>query len=273
MTLPNIGTHPRGVDMTTTLQREIRSNERDWVLEASENSVLPLDVSAGGTITLTAIQQYGNGLIRLTGSPAGAFTIDVLDGDRKLRFENASGQTATIDTVTGAAAPVSIVDEISKVIQVRGTDLTETGRVSVPDGALFADGRVSPTGDFNWADFELARPRFKDVGLTRTTPSSSSGTLTLDLTLGNVFEVTLTEAVTTLTISNPPAVFGSFTLLALQDGTGTWVITWPGTVKWEQTSGLSPDQTLDANAVDIYTFMTPDGGTTWYGFVTGLDFK
>lgn len=113
----------------------------------------------------------------------------------------------------------------------------------------------------------------KDYGETRTAPSSSSNVLTLDLENGNIFEVTLTENVTTLTISNPPAsgTAGSFTLILKQDGTGGWTFAWPAAVVWA--GGTAPTLTTDASAVDVLTFITTDGGTTWYGFLAGADFS
>jgi hypothetical protein len=118
----------------------------------------------------------------------------------------------------------------------------------------------------------LSDHEFKDIAETRTTPSSSSGTLTLDLENGHNFEVTLTENVTTLTISNPPASgkAGAFTLILKQDATGGRTVTWPASMKWA--GGTAPTLSTDANAVDILTFITTDAGTTWYSGVFGLAF-
>ena len=113
----------------------------------------------------------------------------------------------------------------------------------------------------------------KDYAETRTTPSSSSGTLTLDLETGNVFEVTLTENVTTLTISNPPATgkAGSLTLILKQDATGSRTFAWPASVK--SAGGTDPTISSAANAIDIYTLLTTDAGTTWYVFTGGQAFS
>jgi hypothetical protein len=115
----------------------------------------------------------------------------------------------------------------------------------------------------------LNEPELKDYAETRTTPSSSSGTLTLDINNGNVFEVTLTEDVTTLTVSNPSASGKacSFTLILTQDSTAR-TITWPGSVKWP--GGEEPDlSTVDT--VYVLTFLTTNAGATWYGFPAGSE--
>jgi len=44
----------------------------------------------------------------------------------------------------------------------------------------------------------------KDCGEVKTAPAISAGTLTLDVSGGNVFEVSLNANITTFTISNPP---------------------------------------------------------------------
>lgn len=90
--------------------------------------------------------------------------------------------------------------------------------------------------------------------------------------MGNVFEAILTENVTVLALTNPPAVdrAGSVTLILRQDGTGGRTVAWPGAVKWA--GGMPPLVTSAANAIDVYAFVTRDDGVTWYGFPGGQDF-
>ncbi len=58
----------------------------------------------------------------------------------------------------------------------------------------------------------------------------------------------------------------SFTMLLTQDATGSRTVTWPGSVVWQ---GSAPVLATAAASVDILTFFTLDGGTTWYGFHAG----
>lgn len=51
-------------------------------------------------------------------------------------------------------------------------------------------------------------------------------------------------------------------ILIITNG-GAATVTWPTSVKWA--SGTAP--TLTASGVDVLTFLTPDGGVTWYGTV------
>tara|TARA_Y100000031_G_scaffold132948_1_gene154404 strand:+ start:5916 stop:6830 length:915 start_codon:yes stop_codon:yes gene_type:complete len=118
-------------------------------------------------------------------------------------------------------------------------------------------------------DKTLQKPVFKDYGETLMT---GTGTTTLNLELGNTFEITM-DGNLTFTFSNPPAsgTAGNFTLILIQDGTGSRLVTWPASVDWA--GGNAPTLTTTANAVDILTFITTDGGTTWLGFSAGADFK
>lgn len=101
-----------------------------------------------------------------------------------------------------------------------------------------------------------------------STVSSSSGSLTIDLSLGNVFELTLTEAITSSTFSNAPSsgIAYAFTLKVIQDSTDR-AITWPASVDWP--AATAPTLTSGSASVDVFTFYTSDGGTTWYGFTAG----
>jgi len=160
------------------------------------------------------------------------------------------------------------------------SDLTNSALTSGRVPYATTDGQLIDSANFTFngttltaTDAVLDSVELKDVTETQTTPESSSGTLVLNLENSNVFEVELDENVTTLTISNPSTSgkASSFTLIVAQDSTGGYEITWPASVKWA--GGLEPTQTTDASAIDVYTFITTDAGTTWYGFQAGADFS
>lgn len=69
------------------------------------------------------------------------------------------------------------------------------------------------------------------------------------------------------TFSFTGAVSGAvanITLELLQDGTGSRTVSWPGSVIWK--GGSPPTLSTAPGAVDIVTFFSRDGGSTWYGF-------
>ncbi len=297
MTLSNLGSHPRAVDMDTSVQRDILSNERDYLLDGSAHGAVDVDVAAGGTITPTLEERLANAHLRFTGSPSTDPVLDIPETALQLELQNSATRDIITTTADGNLVLEVGVDELlledgvdkllletSSVLVAVGerkiyfkddTIFRETGNVGIPDGAFLAEGSVPATGNFAFGDLVISRAKFKDTRLTLTTPSSSSGTLILDKENGDVFEVALFEDVTTLTLSNFPlsGKAGFMIFIAKQDATGTRVITWPAAVKWEQDTGFSPGQTADPNAVDIYMLMSTDGGTVVYGFILGLDMQ
>jgi len=113
-------------------------------------------------------------------------------------------------------------------------------------------------------DKVLQKPVLKDYGETVVTANSSTA-YTIDLTTGNVFNITLTGNCA-FTFSNPPAsgTAGSFSLRLTQDGTGGRTTTWPAAVRWQ--GGVAPTLMSRPASVDMFSFLTVNGGTTWYGF-------
>jgi hypothetical protein len=101
-----------------------------------------------------------------------------------------------------------------------------------------------------------------------TSPTISTGQLTLNLSNGNIFNVNLNASITLITISNMPSssFAGSFTLIFTADGTARGVA-WPLVIKWP--SGTAPTLTSTNGKRDVFSFVTTDGGTNWYGFVGG----
>ena len=115
----------------------------------------------------------------------------------------------------------------------------------------------------NMDDKVLEQPVLKDYGETVVTANSGT-TYTINLTAGNVFNITLTGNCA-FTFANPPVsgVAGSFTLILTQDGTGSRTVTWPGAVRWP--SAVVPSLYSAAASVNIFTFLTINGGTLWFG--------
>jgi len=99
------------------------------------------------------------------------------------------------------------------------------------------------------------------------TITSSSNAATLNMRDGTNFVHDLTENVT-YTFSNPAATgnVSAFTLKVIQNASAK-AITWPSSVDWP--AATAPTLTATNNGVDLFTFITHDGGTTWYGLVVG----
>ena len=97
--------------------------------------------------------------------------------------------------------------------------------------------------------------------------SIGGGTQDIDLDDGRTITATVDTSETTFTFSNPTATGNADAFdLYLTNG-GSQTINWPASVDWE----LATAPTLTSSGLDHLVFTTVDGGTTWYGYVAGLD--
>ena len=107
----------------------------------------------------------------------------------------------------------------------------------------------------------------------KTVTPAATGNVTLDLSLGNTFPITLAGNITGFTLSNVPTDSFSITIIITQATTGgpfTTAFTFAGgyTVKWSNAS--APVITTTANKTDVFCFTRV--GTTIYGFNGGQNF-
>ena len=163
----------------------------------------------------------------------------------------------TLDGYTGAVADLNRLD-----VTTEGT--SEASKVVTADSS----GDITLGGTLSMADNVLSRPVLEDYAIQGSAIGNTGSTQTFDLSSANFFSATLDQA-STFTFSNPPASgdFGGF-VLELTNG-GAFAITYPSSVDF--VGGTAP--TLTAAGVDQLVFTTRDGGTTYFGFVAGLDIK
>jgi 5-deoxy-D-glucuronate isomerase len=91
--------------------------------------------------------------------------------------------------------------------------------------------------------------------------TASTSTTTVNLSLGSVFFITL-NASTTISFTNPPGnnIYRAFLIHLKQDGTGSRTVT---ITNGRYTDGQSPPYTTAANALDVISVYTIDGGATY----------
>ena len=119
----------------------------------------------------------------------------------KTQFSGLSGSTA----VTTSEAELNYVDGVTSAIQTQ-----VDARLPLAGGTM--------SGETIFADQLVTRPEIKDYAETYNA-SSGTGTVDLDMAVGNVFQHTANGGNVTFTFSNPPATgkAGSFTLKWVQD--------------------------------------------------------
>jgi hypothetical protein len=165
-----------------------------------------------------------------------------------------TGVATFLGTPSSANLAAALTDETGTGLAVFGTNPTLTG--------------VTLAGEAACADNLVTRATLKDYAIEGQAVGNTGATRTLDLNDANFFSATLDQACT-FTFADPPASgdFGAF-VLELTNG-GAFAITWPAAVDWP--GGVAPS--LTASGKDQLVFTTRDAGTTWYGFVAGLDLK
>jgi hypothetical protein len=218
------------------------------------NAAITGTATSANTLTTARTIALGgdvSGSASFDGSANITITATVADDSHNHVIANVDGLQTALD---GKAA-VSHTHIISDV----------TGLQTALDAKLEAVDLSAYTGDVDITG-ELVVDSYNE---TYQSVSSTSNTTTVNCQTGNVFATTLSEN-TTFVFSNPPAsgtAYG-FSLRVTQDASASgYTITWPASIDW--VNATAPTLTGTASAVDQLVFYTNDGGTTWYGFVSG----
>mgnify|MGYP003662941998 FL=1 len=179
-------------------------------------------------------------------------------------------------TFTGTLAAPTI--NASTALQIGGVAITSTAAE-----LNILDGVTATTAELNYLDITTLGLTAASKAVTAdangvvsfdngtteesTVVSSSSNAATINLRDGNVFTHTLSENVT-YTFSNPAASgrASAFILKVVQDSSAR-TITWPGTVDWA--AATAPTITATNAGIDVFAFITVDGGSNYYGFTLG----
>ena len=213
----------------------------------------------------------------ITGSLA--ITPPAVAGTRRMSVVYYDYSADALGVVYGTASALpasawSLTDAIT--VALGDTDRIRLGAVLVANG----DTVIAPTDKYrffdcrDWLVLGGVQPGDTLSGITlvntrELVESDNSGsTYTIDLTLGNVVALTLTADCTLTFPSSLDSGYAySFTLKTIQDGTGGRDLTFPGSVSWIPDGTPAPDTGIATIA--YYTFVTEDGGTSWYGFFNG----
>lgn len=228
-----------------------------------------LDAATGGTAaTPKAVKTAVDGAVKKTYAVKGDTYIKV-DGKASTTLGDADGLDLTLDT---AALKSALADPTATNV-VSGNNMLSDAVDSSLDAAT---GGTAATPKAVKAAYDLAASKasddlvvhirnnetIEDVKTFLQGPYGTTSAMTtseVDLSKGVVFSKTI-SADTTFTFINVPSGRAATLNIILTNG-GSAAITWPTSVKW--TDGVAP--TLTSSGVDVLTFMTPDGGTTWYG--------
>jgi len=216
----------------------------------------------------------------LTGAITGVSTIIGLTGNVGFTGSTGLAISSTGNTLTFTNTGVLSVNSSSGAItNVAKLDVAQnftatqnftTGFTVIPTGPATFGGL---TADFNKNIIYQPTLQFYDEPFVAV--SIVSNTLTLDLSVAQVFTVALTTSINTLSIVNVPTTINNRTIgftLILQMNTPTATINW-GNVRWA--GGVAPTLTSGSagvQKVDVFSFVTVDKGVSFLGFIGGQNF-
>ena len=185
---------------------------------------------------------------------------------------NISGKLSITDynlNSSSGSVTVGVVTATNIKVGTSGTIITST-----ENGVGI--GSTQPTTEL---DVD-GRARIQSFYSLTTSVTSSSGVVAIDVSRGQIFNLTTTEDITQFTLTGVRAdAAHNFTIKITQGSTArnvgiaTFQTIGGDTIPVLFPSGLLPTVTVSAGATDIYSFMTFDGGQSLFGVVGGQNFS
>lgn len=264
-------------DVTLTALNGVSDQARQMILNVTGTPGVVREVVAPAVTKIYVV---------INGSNAAVTIVTTLDGDSvtippgvtKLVYSDGTGFFDADDTNILAASR-AVVSNSSGVLAASPATATEVGYLSGVTSAIQTQINskqatigytpVNKAGDTMTGDLvvdaDMLATSYQE---TKIAPSISTNTLTLDCAAANVFAVSMTANINTLTFTNVPTspiAFG-LTLSCTADGTSR-TISWGSSVKWP--AGAPPALSSTNGKVDTFVLYTYDGGSNWYAFIAG----
>jgi hypothetical protein len=221
-----------------------------------------------------------------------------------LSFNNQTGTVNGVSTVRGLTGTVGLTASSGVLLSTTGNTLTftNTGVLSVNT----ATGDIINVAQTNAANIFTQSQQFTQGILIDTNPSSSNGgltadfnkntiyrpslqfynepyaaitgvsgaTLNLDLSIAQVFGVTLNNSIPSISISNATTLVPSrtigFTLILTMGTSPATISSWGSAIKWP--GGFAPLLSTGVGKTDVFSFVTYNNGISWLGFVGGQNY-
>jgi hypothetical protein len=214
-----------GTNVDTGFRLEVAGNIRGGMLRLSS-------LTGGGTAFM--IVDDNGTVIRSAGWNYDRVTLNTwVNGSQQL-----SSALTLNSTTTGFLAP-------------RMTTTQKNAIASPATGLQVFDITMNAMCEYNGTAWRV-------VSAGKQTINATTGATTIDLSAGNVADVTLTLS-TVITLTNPTV--GTYVIKLIQDAIGGKVVSWPFNVLWS--GGTPPTLTATANKTDVITLMYD--GVNYYG--------
>lgn len=224
------------------------------------HSYLPI---SGGTLTgdVSITKTYPVLYLKNTGKTRGTAPSAAVNAVEVLGRDNANKNTWGIYQTYGTDKSI-----MTYLITYKGTT-TDNAWTGIGVGYDASGNIVSsaPTPAANDCTTKIATTAWVKNSCANTTGAnvSLSGT-EINVSTGSTFTKTI-SANTTFTITGVPSGRAATFSLVLTNG-GRKTVTWPSSVKWA--GGSVP--ALTKSGTDVLTFLSNNGGTTWYGVASSI---
>ncbi len=236
------------------------TNNSGDVLAYGDVVVLDTD----GSVTTTVIEQDPR--------PAGVVQIGGGDGDPvAVVFAGFVEQINCVESVaSGAYGETSATagDAQSNPTIRQGSFCQFTSDGETPSAYLFGLSAPTSPGEFEETDPTAMKRLGGTGGQALFTSLDCGSAIEIDLSAWNLFHLVLTaNCVLSFTGASEAGPFFDWGFNIVQGGSGNYTLTWPASVSWRDTAGLStasaPTLATAVDAQDAFTLNTQDGGTTY----------
>lgn len=229
-----------------------------------------VDFAAGDVVVITAAGILGTTTAQDT-RPVGVVLDDIAVGDTGP--VQTAGYTPYIH-VTAAVSADAYAETSTTATEATQNPTARDGSFGLfltagttPDGLLFGttDGGIAVIPSGTYLTATEGEQHVVNVN------GGSGTTATIDCSLANIFDITLT-ANCVFTITNPPpdGVGAVIYLILRQGGSGSYTVTFPAEVVWQDpatglSGGSAPILFTAVGAQNVILLETLDGGLTWGG--------
>ena len=167
--------------------------------------------------------------------------------------------------------PLSTINAKGDLLVGQANDTVERLPIGTNRQTLTADSNA--LYGVTWTNSPLLRKyseEARDSGTITTSSFALGDSYNVEaFTLGT--NVTLSLLYPTWGSGGPTTEVFTLTLIVRNDGTSGRVLTFPASVKWP--NSVRPNEDTSANKTNIWTLTTVNGGTSWFGFLSGRGFS
>jgi hypothetical protein len=189
-------------------------------------------------------------------------------------------QVTSTNTTTGNANVVFDLDVGGNMIVLGNTELTQnlvvvgnttSDNITISNASTFntvTANTLDVVGNTNFNGLTFFNKNYAEK---HSYVEISANTATINLSEASSFTINLSSNITTMNVTTMPSsthVVG-FTLF-VKISEPLYSITWPEYFRWQDDT--EPTLSIGTNDVDIFTFLTYDGGTNWFAVTVGQAF-